>query len=364
MRYKATLIALLVLTILVAPGLSLPGHARNTVIDDPEFQSALEDYREENYEEAVFALELVRANHPRSAIAAYYLGLAYKQMMDYEMAARNLKEATTLKPGVKDAFFDLAEMYYQLGEDDNSLREIENAIRLGVKPAAAEFLKGLVLTRKNKPAVAIESFKKAKKEDPAMTQSADYRTGLALIKQGKLKDAEKMLNEVIIKDPNSDLATFAKQHVEQIEQKAEELRPLKLFASVGYEYDDNAFLKPADTSAPGGTITGEHDSRLVFSFRGEVVPQIQGPFGLKAQYSLYHSEHNKLDTLDVSSHTFAVVPSYRVYRGTASVLTSYNHTWVADNEYMSAVTLSPGYTFIIVPGFMGQAGARVQYKDY
>ena len=81
---------------------------------DNLLEKGIEEYKAENYEEAVDILLAVRYEQPASSIAAFYLGLTYKQMREYKLAERNLREAITLSPPVKDAYLELAEVLYTL----------------------------------------------------------------------------------------------------------------------------------------------------------------------------------------------------------------------------------------------------------
>jgi tetratricopeptide (TPR) repeat protein len=345
------------------PFLSLASAGDITESVSSELRHAIEEFRRENYEEAVHELELVKEWGPDASVASYYLGLSYKEMMEYDKAAKHLKDATTMKPGVKDAFYDLAEMYYRLNDDASAVAALENAERLSVRPGQTAFLRGLILSRKNEHEKAIESFKKASSIDPSMKQSADYRTGLALIKLGKLDEAEKLLSDVVTMDPNSDIAAFAREHVDTIDRRRDALRPYRFYASAGYETDDNVFLKPSDETAAGGA-TGEHDTRLYASLRAEYAPRLGGPLGIKAQYSFYANRHSDMDPLDVMSNTFSLIPSYRSKNGTLSLLLSTNLTDVDDEDYMIAHTASPAYLMVLKPGLMLQTGLRYRHKEY
>jgi Flp pilus assembly protein TadD len=332
-------------------------------IDDPDLAEGIKAIEREEYEEAVESLEKARLNHPDSAVPFYYLGVAYKNMQDFKLAAENLKLAMTMRPGVKDAIFDLAEMHFHMGDDAECLKGIETAEMEGVRPAETSFLKGLVFARLGRLRHAIAAFNKAKELDPTMAQAADYQTGLVLMKLGNLRKARSALKESIVVDPNSDLASVSAQYVEMINKRVDELKPIRLAGEVGYEYDDNVFLSPSDQAA-AAEVTGEDDTRVVVSFRAEYLPRLPGEIDVKAQYSFYHSEHESLDSHDVTSHTVSVVPSYRIWEGVIDLLLSYNMTWVDDYEYLESITVSPGVTFTIADGLIGQAGVKLQHREY
>jgi len=58
---------------------------------DNLLEKGIEEYKAENYEEAIDILLAVRYEQPASSIAAFYLGLTYKQMREYKLAERNLR---------------------------------------------------------------------------------------------------------------------------------------------------------------------------------------------------------------------------------------------------------------------------------
>ncbi|MEE8574742.1 MAG: tetratricopeptide repeat protein, partial [Thermodesulfobacteriota bacterium] len=156
-------------------------------INDSDLRQGIEDLKEENYEEAAESLEKAKRKYPDSAVPAYYLGLAYKNMQEFTKAAENLKLASTMRPGVKEAIFDLAEMYYHTGEHVECLKQIEIAEVEETRPADTAFLKGLLFTQLKRPRHAVQAFRKAKKLNPGMTQAADYQAGLVLMRMGNLK---------------------------------------------------------------------------------------------------------------------------------------------------------------------------------
>src|SRR4030042_4827151 len=53
----------------------------------------IEEYKDENFEEALAILINARKEDPASSLAAFYLGLTYKQLMNYKDAATNFRDA-------------------------------------------------------------------------------------------------------------------------------------------------------------------------------------------------------------------------------------------------------------------------------
>ncbi|HBO83421.1 MAG TPA: hypothetical protein DD641_00190 [Deltaproteobacteria bacterium] len=326
-------------------------------------KSGITNLKEENYEEAIADLKKAREEDPNSSVAAYFLGIAYKKVQDYKEAKHHLNDAITLKPAVKEGVVELADTFYQLGELEDALKTLEIAEREDISPAQTVFLKGLVLLKTRKNLEAIEAFKKAKSLDEKLSRSADYQIGIANLQEGKLSEAREVFKEVVVRDPNADIAQFANQYINAIAKRLKEERPFRVTLGIQYMYDDNVLLKPSD-SAAAGDITGEGDSVGVATLRAEYVPKLTGPWGMKLQYSLYYNIHEDLKTHDIQSHTAALIPSYNFKDSSISLLTSYNYTLVDDFKYVHSVTVLPQYSFVINQNQFAQAFVRYQFKDF
>jgi len=326
-------------------------------------KNGIANIKEENYEEAMEDLVKARELDSNSSTAAYYLGIAYKKIQDYSKAKVNLKDALLLEPKVKEAVVELADVLYQLGETEEALKELESAEREGIESAQTSFLKGLILSALGKRAEAIESFKKSKSLDEKLTTSADYQIAMATLQEGNLSEAREILKEIVIRDPNADIAQFANQYIEAITKRIKEERPYRWTAGIQYQHDSNVLLKPGDVQASAG-ISGESDSAAIINLRAEYVPRLKAPFGLKTQYSLYQSLYGRLTSYDVQSHSIAIVPNYNRTGGSISLFTSYNLTRVDNLDYLKTLTLSPTYTFFISKTQFATLSAKYQDKKY
>ena len=76
----------------------------------PALQDGIAQYKDENYEEAIEILKKVREADPESSSAAFFLGLSYKQTLDYANAMVNLQDAVTLHPKIKEALVELIDV--------------------------------------------------------------------------------------------------------------------------------------------------------------------------------------------------------------------------------------------------------------
>lgn len=321
------------------------------------------DFKDESLEEAADSLSKARQSDPKSAQAAFYLGLTQKRLQNFREAKANLTDAISLDPNLEGAHLALAESLYHLGELDGALKELDAAEASGKDLGQVYLLRGLTQLKADKNNDAVDSFKKAKSADSALARVADYQTGIAYVKENKLSEAKEVFREIIIKDPSADLSRYAEEYARSIDKKQERERPFKLSLGLRYEYDDNVILKPADSSAANG-ITDEDDRREIFTLRGEYNRKFNNPWSLRAQYSLYMTNQHHLETHDIQSHTVSLIPSYNFKNSSANFNLSYNNTLVEDARYLDSVTFTPSYNFMLGPERFGVISARVQKREF
>ena len=320
-------------------------------------------YRQEDYDEALTALKRAREEDPKSTLAAYYLGLTYKQIQDYKEAKPHLEDAITETPRIKGALMELIEVLYQLGELKEAHNYIEIAERENIRPAQTSFMKGLVLAKEGRNVEAVEAFERAKGLDASLTQTANYQIGLLHIKEKEFGKAKEAFKEVVILDPNSNVALFANQYMKAIGRREEAERPFKFTAGFSFAYDDNVILKPSGEVATG-LIADEDDTREVYTFSTEYNTRLAERMKLKAKYSLYWADQNSLSSFNVLSNSFTVAPSYYFDKASLTANLGYNYTAVDEESYLSKFTVNPMGNLMIGESNMAQAFFRYENKDF
>ncbi len=296
-------------------------------------QKGIDQYKKENYEEAIEALTKARSEDPGSSVAAFFLGLAYKQTMDYEKALENLRDAVTLTPRIKEALVELVDVAMQVGKIEEAKKWIKVAEEENISPAKIAFLKGLVLREEGKNKEAAEAFEKAKSIDPTISQAADIQVAISYLRQRELKKAKERFQTAILYDPQSDLAGFARQYLKTVEERLFAERPFHFTLGLFPQYDSNMVLQPTDESLVTG-ITNQASGVLNSYFRVIYTPALKGPWLLNAQYSLYSSLHQKnVHTHDSISNTISVTPGYNFGRYSLNLATTYTHSLVRGPSY-------------------------------
>lgn len=323
---------------------------------DDILEKGIREYKDEKYEEALESFKQARQQHPSSSIAAFYLGLTFKQIGNYKDSAKNYRDALTLTPRVNEAYAELIEMLYNLNELKEAKQWIAEAEKEKVLPAHIAFLKGLVLVKENKNEEAIDAFTKAKELNNTLAQAVDFQIAMIYAKERKLKDARNTLKALINIDPASELASFAKEYETAIARAIEAHRNWRFGIGVTYQYDDNVVSKP--TGIIGTTavdeISGKRDSAITNTFRVDYSPMLSGPWSLLAQYSVLSTNYFHSYAYDVMAHSIAVIPGYNFQNGAVSLPVSYSHMWLNEQEYMHLTSVKPMLNLQILPGHIGQ----------
>jgi tetratricopeptide (TPR) repeat protein len=310
--------------------LSLPAAFGQT---PPSLKEGIRQYQADNYEEAVELFQKARKEAPQSTIAAFWLGMAYKVQSDYPNALPNLTDAVTLHPPIKEALVELIDVLYRLDRLEEANKWLSVAERDGVFPAKTAFLRGMALAKQGKYAEAIAAFEKAKAQDKAYTQAADFQIGLAYMMERRYKLSAERFRAAVTQDPVSDLGTYARRYQELVEERGWIERPLRLTVDLLGQYDTNMLQEPY--AYPGLADAGDESSLgMLSTFRLDYVPILKGPWLFNAGYALSSSLHEKnATTHDFLVNHFSVAPGYNFGRFAVNLSAGYTHALKRDPSY-------------------------------
>jgi tetratricopeptide (TPR) repeat protein len=327
-----------------------------SVFAEDLLQKGIREYRAESYEEALETLKKARELNPKSSVAAFYLGLTYKQIGNYKESAKNFRDALTLTPSVNEAYPELIEMLYNLDELKEAKQWISEAEKAKALPANIAFLKGLVLAKENNNEEAVASFIKAKGLNPALTQAVDFQIAMIYAKERKLKEARNTLKALISIDPSSELASFAKEYETAIARAIEAHKNWRFGIGATYLYDDNVVSKPTAIigTAAVDNISGKRDSAITNTFRVDYSPLLSGSWSFMAQYSILTTNYFRSYKYDVMAHSIAIIPAYNFQNAALSLPVSYSHMWLNEREYMHLTSVKPVLSIQVFPGHIGQ----------
>lgn len=330
---------------------------------NPALEQGIGQYKHENYDEALPLLEQAVKEEPKSTLAAYYLGLNYKQLQNYRKAIVHLRNAVTYTPKIKGALIELIDSLYQYDELEEAEKWIVEAESEGIRPAQIAFLKGLVLIKKEEYALAIESFQKAKSLDKSMEQASDFQIGIAHLKAKEIDAAKDAFSGVIDIKPSSNLAEYADQYIDAITKSKEALKPWKISYSTAWQYDDNVVLKPGD-AAVATNITNEGDARMTYDLRTEYNHRFNERYGIKGAYNFYFAKQSDLGFYDTMVHAVNVEPRIYNEKSLLAFPTAYNYNIVDDRTYLVNPSTGVLYNHTVGENQMAQTYLLYNYKDF
>lgn len=359
MNRTCTVAALALLTSIACGAPALAGNLEEGIVQ----------YRVENFEEALSLLEKARAEQPGSSVAAFYLGMARKQTGDITGAIRDLSAAVRLLPPVLDAYLELADAYHVSGDEKKALEWAIRSEKEGVKPGQSAFMRGLALAGLSKGDEAISAFEQAKKLDPTLTQAADLQIAMALAGSRKITRARDALRAVVAADPNSEIASYAKEYEQSFTRVIEDYRPLRLTVGLNYLYDDNAISNPSNPAARAviGNPTGERDHAFLGNFRMDYTPLPVNDLVFSAQYLLQTTEYTESNTDEENPSTvisaLTVNPGYSVGSSILSLPIGFTHVLLKDHKYQSSVSVRPTWSWQAAPQHIVQLGTSFTRRD-
>jgi len=296
-------------------------------------KEGIDQYKEENYEEAAEILEEVRHLYPKSSPAAFFLGMTYKQMMNYPKALTNFRDAVTLRPRIKQALIELIDVAVQLGKIEEAKEWIAVAERYEIFAPRMAFLKGQLLIKEGKNREAVTAFERAKSLDASLAQAADIQIALSYVKDKQLKKAQERFLTAILQDPESDLATFARQYQDMVEKRMELERPLRVTFAISEQFNTNLLSNPSDPAFTSGAVDQQVFSTAP-SLRVNYAPTQTGPWLFTAQYNLSGNLHDEYSTSrDTVSTSVSIVPGYNFGTYSLNLPITYNYSLLRAPSY-------------------------------
>lgn len=319
------------------------------------------DYNDESYEEAIHFLTVARGEEPSNSEAAYYLGLAYKELGDIGEAEKNLEDAVRLKTNKKDVHYHLAKVYFSLGKNTEALSSLNN---LDSPSGKADFLRARLLKKEGSNKKALILFEDAMAKDKSLTQRATYQIGQIHMVERRFEDAKESFNDVASLDPNSDYASYAKRYIDKMEEaKKKASKPYSFKAGFRSEYDSNVVLKPSDASFDD-LITGEDDHKQTATFSGSYRFGSGKGWQVKTGYSFFATHYNTHKNFNFKSTTAQVAPTFVGEKAFASLNFTYNSTDVYKDKYIETSAFNPTVNYFATKNFMTSLRGKYFTKHF
>jgi tetratricopeptide (TPR) repeat protein len=176
-----------------------------------------------NYDQSVESFNKAIAINPKCQDCFYNIGFAYAQKKEYDKAEENYKKALEAKPDYAEAYNGLANIYNAQRKFDQAAEASAKASQLSAAaPGALQggnadslYNEGVILWNGGKIADAKAKFTAAIAANPNHGES-HFQLAMALVNEGKLKEAGEEFNTYLKLSPEGANAATAKALVAQL----------------------------------------------------------------------------------------------------------------------------------------------------
>jgi tetratricopeptide (TPR) repeat protein len=339
----------------VLPGLAV------TPYDDVLVQQAVQNIKQENYDEALAELTQAWNKGTHTPEKAFLFGQVYRLMLNYPKAREYLQEALRLKPDFHPAQLMLADTLLALDQPKKAKPILEKLEASGYEPGQTAFLMGTMYTKEGQYQEALTYFRKAQ-ADPKLAQEATFQASLALAALNRLKEAKQALAKSIVLNPHTQTAEFAKRYMGVLSQRLEELRPFHLTVSAGFDYDSNVTVAPGGGTA--AMVSKQPSAVFSQSALAEYTLFPAGPFSVLGQYTYFQNWHTAVQGYDIMSHTLGLTPSYAFKNGRFWFPFNYTYMDLQSDKYYTDFLLTPTYLHLFTEHIGLEVGARYNRHYY
>lgn len=154
------------------------------------------------YEKASESLGTARALNPRNPIAVLNLGVLEGKRGNYDSARAFTEEAIRLRPNFTDAFYYLSQIDIVTGNVDGAILTTRSIISLEPNNPVRYYQLGILEAAQKNIPNAILAFEEAVRLDTNYA-NARYMLALAYEESGRVSDAEKELEQVLLLNPGN-----------------------------------------------------------------------------------------------------------------------------------------------------------------
>jgi len=265
------------------------------------YSRGLVEFHAERLEKALQLFEQAVAADETDTYARYYRAVTRGRLNDVNGAISDLRAVVALQPDLEQAKLDLGVALIQANAYAEAVPWLEQAQHVPDLDARASLFLGLAHLRLGHFAIAREHFHRAAERDPQQSVAARYYQGVADYQEGRRSDAEQHFAYVTTASPDSVMGKEANAFLLKI-READRQRH-QVYASVGFQYDSNVVLAPADAAIKSGVgISRQSDGRATMSLGGTYVPWQGKRAQLTVGYDFFQSLHFDLKEFNIQDH--------------------------------------------------------------
>jgi tetratricopeptide (TPR) repeat protein len=304
------------------------------------YNLALQALSAQNHQEALAKIQEAISEDPSNLEYQHVLGVIYVRLQRWDEA--ELVFNTLVREDeeqFRKVYFDLADIHMQQKKDEQAL-EMAGKAR-PVDPGRAEYLIGAILMRLKDYRKAAESFEQAAQLKPDLAPQARTQQAVALYYLGKLREARKVLEELLRMELPPEKAEEIRGLLKSIETAAGPGKPWQVTISAGYIYDSNLFQNPIGQNAPDGGVKDEDDMGVILSAGARYAFYQKDSLKVGAAYNHYqltYVQHHDQDLIGARPSLFLQWEESPYYLNIDYV---YSHFWLGSDSFVDQNSLFP-----------------------
>ncbi len=315
------------------------------------------------YPQALELFDQAVAADPADAEALYYRGVTRGRLRDLAGAEADLRAALALEPDLDQAKLELGVVLFEAARYREAAEWLVRAQDVAALEARASFFRGLAQLRLGLTADAQRNLQRAAGRDPELRLPSLYYQGVAAYREGKWSEAREHLSAVAEASPESAIGREAAAVLAKLAPA--EIRPYFAYGAVGFQYDSNVVLAPADEAIDQAVgITRQADGRAILDVGAVYTPWRTARMQLSLGYEFYQSLQFRLTDFNLQDHRPNVQFLVDMDVARFGLLARYDFYLLGDDSFLNQVYAAP---WVQIPeGTFGRTDVfyRMDWRDY
>lgn len=332
----------------------LPFHIRAASVSAPK--EAFHDlgvfaYESGEYEKALQFFRKAVAASPGNAEYLHSLSKTYLMLQQYNEAELQLKKAYALDEENPEIAFDLGLLFYETREYREAIPFFQRSVETSTQiPPKSVYMLGICFFRERQYNSALGYFETMMQMDPAIRPDLSYYAGICQAKINLQKAALNSFEFVVQHSEKPSLQDQAKQWIDTLSKMKTRIRPLRIMAKMGAQYDDNVRLEPLDLDL--------YEDEKDFVWKGFVSARytLQGnsPLQVGLGYSQYQTIHDDATEYDLTGSIGQFFMKYDCSPLTYGIYYTPAYYWLDGESYLLSHKIRPEVTLKLGPQVLGR----------
>jgi len=291
---------------------------------------------EKTYADAQHNFERALQLEPDNPQYLYYLGKTYFEQAELEQALAYMLRAWEADPELGGLQYDLALLHFKMEHFTEAADLFQGLVGKEPDNVMAKYYAGFSFFKLKAYAKAAVNFVAAAEKSPSIKINGSYYAGICYLNLGEYEQAITLL-EYVRDNASSTLKVNAEKWLESAQKMKKSLRPLSLYAKVGYRRDDNIQLEPVDFEI----IADEGDSLMVGYFAGRYNYFQNQKYILGAGYNHYQTKHQDLERFDLTGSIFHLYGTVKFQSHSLTLNYQPSYFWLDSAPYMIRHQIRP-----------------------